>query len=152
LIRIANCTPLLYEFGSDIVTQVAKDIDWQRYKLGKKNSLPNLPIIFVVHVTSPQLKYLGVAKQAIGADDVIASEVKFALQAACRKLMHHVSRLEKQEQAGRARKFLEKHAAIVSKTLSKMTGADEEEVHDMLVREIRRRRPSMEDLFENGGE
>ncbi|MFQ6136778.1 MAG: DNA topoisomerase VI subunit B [Candidatus Hydrothermarchaeales archaeon] len=152
LIRIANCTPLLYEFGSDIVTQVAKDIDWQRYKLGKKNSLPNLPIIFVVHVTSPQLKYLGVAKQAIGADDVIASEVKFALQATSRKLMHHVSRLEKQEQAGRARKFLEKHAVIVSKTLSKMTGADEEEVYGMLVHEIRKRRPSMEDLFENGGE
>lgn len=152
LIRIANCTPLLYEFGSDIITQVAKDIDWQRYKLGKKNNLPDLPIIFVIHVTSPQLKYLGVAKQAVGADDVIASEVKFALQAASRKLMRHVTRLEKQQQAGRARKYLEKHAGVVSKTLSKMIDADEKRVYEKLIKEIRKRRPSMDDLFENGGE
>jgi DNA topoisomerase-6 subunit B len=30
LIRIANCTPLIYEFGSDITTQTLKDIDWPR--------------------------------------------------------------------------------------------------------------------------
>ena len=152
LIRIANCTPLHYEFGSDIITQVAKDIDWQRYKLGRKNNLPDLPIIFVVHVTSPQLKYLGVAKQAIGADDVIANEVKAALQAASHKLKQHVSRLEKRQQAGRARKYLEKHAVKVAKTLSKMVDADEKKVYDKLIKEIRKRRPSMDDLFENGGE
>ncbi len=152
LIRIANCTPLHYEFGSDIITQAAKDIDWQRYKLGRKNNLPDLPIIFVVHVTSPQLKYLGVAKQAIGADDVIASEVKAALQAASRKLKQHVSRLEKQQQAGRARKYLEKHAGVVAKTLSKMIDADEEKTYNKLIKEIRKRRPSMDDLFQEGGE
>lgn len=141
LIRIANCTPLLYEFGSDIITQTARDIDWSIYKLGKKGELPALPVIFVVHVTSPQLKYLGVAKQAVGADDVIADEIKRALQAASRKLRQHVSMLERSEQFGRAREFLEKHAAIVAATLSRMLQVRKEKVYDLLAAEIKKRRP-----------
>ncbi len=66
--------------------------------------------------------------------------------------MKHVTRLEKQHQAGRARKYLEKHAIVVSKTLSKMIDADEKKVYEKLIKEIRKRRPSMDDLFENGGE
>lgn len=141
LIRIANCTPLLYEFGSDIITQTAKDIDWSIYKLGKKGSLPLLPVIFVVHVTSPQLKYLGVAKQAIGADDVISAEIRLALQATSRKLKKHVSMLEKGEQAGKTRKYLEKHAEVVAATLNKMLRANKERVYNLLLEEIHRRRP-----------
>lgn len=141
LIRIANCTPLIYEFGSDIVTQTLKDIDWARYKLGRKGELPNGPVIFVVHVTSPQLKYLGVAKQAIGADDVIASEIKFAVQAVARKLSDHVRKLEKDKHMGQVRKYLERYARVVSETLSKMIDADKERVYLQLTEEINRRRP-----------
>jgi DNA topoisomerase VI B subunit len=120
LVRIANCTPLIYEFGSDIITQTARSIDWSLYKLGKKGSLPIAPVIFVVHVTSPQLKYLGVAKQAVGADDVIAEEVKFALQAVSRELRKHVNFLERSKASGKAREFLERHARVVSSSLGKM--------------------------------
>jgi DNA topoisomerase VI B subunit len=141
LIRIANCTPLLYEFGSDIITQNAKEIDWSTYKLGKKGGLPLLPVIFVVHVTSPQLKYLGVAKQAIGADDVIAVEIRRALQAASRKLKKHVSMLQKGEAAGKARKYLETHAEVVASTLNKMLRANKERVYMLMIEEIHRRRP-----------
>ena len=141
LIRIANCTPLIYEFGSDITTQTLRDIDWARYKLGKKGELPTGPVIFVVHITSPQLKYLGVAKQAIGADDVIASEIKSAVQAAARKLGEHVNRLEKDSQAGHARKYLERYALVVANTLSKMIDVDKDKVYQALSEEINRRRP-----------
>lgn len=141
LIRIANCTPLLYEFGSDIITQTAREIDWSIYKLGKKGGLPLLPVIFVVHVTSPQLKYLGVAKQAIGADDVIAMEIKLALQAASRKLKKHVSMLQKGKEAGKTRKYLEKHAEVVASTLNKMLRANKERVYMLMIEEIHRRRP-----------
>jgi DNA topoisomerase-6 subunit B len=141
LIRIANCTPLIYEFGSDITTQTLKDIDWPRYKLGRRGELPNAGVIFVVHVTSPQLKYLGVAKQAIGADDVIASEIKFGVQAAARKLGEHVKRVEKDQAAGEVRKYLDKYAKVVAETLSNMTDADKEEIYEALSEEINRRRP-----------
>ncbi len=141
LIRIANCTPLIYEFGSDIITQTAREIDWSIYKLGKKGSLPTEPVILVVHVTSPQLKYLGVAKQAVGADDVIFEEIKRGLQEVSRKLKVHVSLIERSRQSGKIRKFLEGHARIVAETLAKMTRADKEKVYSDLVREIHRRRP-----------
>ena len=141
LIRIANCTPLVYEFGSDIITQTAREIDWSIYKLGKKASLPLLPVIFAVHVTSPQLKYLGVAKQAIGADDIIALEIKLALQAASRKLRKHVIMLEKSQETGKARKYLEKNAEIVARTLNKMLRVNQEKVHSLLMEEIHHRRP-----------
>jgi DNA topoisomerase-6 subunit B len=141
LIRIANCTPLIYEFGSDIITQTARSIDWSIYKLGKKGSLPMAPVIFVVHVTSPQLKYLGVAKQAVGADDVIAEEVKYALQAVSRELRAHVNFLERNKASGRAREFLEHHARIVSGAIGKMLDVKEGEVFRKLRSEIRRRRP-----------
>jgi DNA topoisomerase-6 subunit B len=143
LIRIANCTPLIYEFGSDITTQTLKDIDWSRYKLGRKGELPSGPVIFVIHVTSPQLKYLGVAKQAIGADDVIASEIKFSVQAAARKLSEHVKRLEKDHQAGQIRKYLEKYARVVAETLSNMIEVDKDSVYSALSEEIDRRRPTV---------
>ncbi|MEE9594129.1 MAG: hypothetical protein V3V92_01890, partial [Candidatus Hydrothermarchaeales archaeon] len=145
LVRIANCTPLLYEFGSDIVTQTAKEIDWSIYKLGKQGAMPDAPVIFVVHVTSPQLKYLGVAKQAIGADDIIAEEIRRALQAASRHLRSHVSMLEKSKTAGKARKYLEHYAEIVSQTLSNILKVKEGEVHELLSHEIIRRRPSVKD-------
>ena len=141
LIRIANCTPLVYEFGSDIITQIAREIDWSIYKLGKKASLPLLPVIFAVHVTSPQLKYLGVAKQAIGADDIIALEIKLALQAASRKLRKHVIMLEKSQETGKARKHLEKNAEIVARTLNKMLRVNQEKVRTLLMEEIHKRRP-----------
>jgi len=141
LIRIANCTPLLYEFGSDIITQTAREIDWSIYKLGKKGSLPTEPVILVVHVTSPQLKYLGVAKQAVGADDVIFEEIKRGIQEASRKLKVHVSLVERSKQSGKIRKFLEGHARVVAETLPKMTRANEEKVYADLVKEIHRRRP-----------
>ena len=140
IIRIANCTPLIYEFGSDIVTQTAKEIDWGIYKLGKKGMLPQAPVIFVVHVTCPQLRYLGVAKQAIGADDVIANEVKKALQAAGRQLAIHVSRKEKSKLLGKIRKFLEANAKVVGYSLSKIINVKEEEVFELLKEEIHRRR------------
>lgn len=143
LIRIANATPLIYEFGSDIVTQTMKDIDWARYRLGRKGEMPSGPVIFVVHVTSPQLKYLGVAKQAIGADDVIAGEVKFAVQAAARKLSEHVKRLEKDKQTGHVRKYLERYARVVAETLHKMIDVDKDAVYQMLSDEIARRRPTV---------
>ncbi len=146
LIRIANCTPLLYEFGSDIITQTAKEIDWSLYKLGKKGSLPDAQVIFVVHVTSPQLKYLGVAKQAIGADDVIAEEIRLALQAASRHLKSHVSLIERSEASGKAREYLERYANIVAESLSKIIKAKKKEVSELLLKEIRKRRPTMEDM------
>jgi DNA topoisomerase-6 subunit B len=141
LVRIANCTPLLYEFGSDIITQTARDIDWGIYKIGKKGSLPQAPVIFVVHVTSPQLKYLGVAKQAVGADDVIVEEIKRAIQAASRKLKSHVSMMERNKRTGKARKYLEGQADVVADTLSKMLGVKKERIHKALLEEIHKRRP-----------
>ncbi len=141
LIRIANCTPLIYEFGSDLITQTARDIDWNIYKLGKKGSLPQAPVIFVVHVTSPQLKYLGVAKQAVGADDIITEEIKRAIQAASRKLKTHVSLMERNKRTGKARKYLEDQAEVVADTLSKMLRVKKERVHKALLDEIHKRRP-----------
>lgn len=141
MIRIANCTPLIYEFGSDLITQTARDIDWSLYKLGKKGSLPIAPVVFVVHVTSPQLKYLGVAKQAVGADDVIEEEIKRAIQAASRKLKSHVSMMERNKRTGKARKFLEDQAEIVADTLSKMLNVKKERVKSALLKEIQKRRP-----------
>jgi DNA topoisomerase-6 subunit B len=141
LIRIANCTPLIYEFGSDITTQTLKDIDWGRYRLGRKGDIPQGPVIFVVHVTSPQLKYLGVAKQAIGADDIISNEIKFSVQAVARKLGDHLKRLEKDHQTGQVRKYLERYARIVAGTLHKIIDVDREEVYNTLYEEINRRRP-----------
>lgn len=141
LIRIANCTPLIYEFGSDIITQTAKSIDWPIYKLGKKGSLPQAPVTFVVHVTSPQLKYLGVAKQAVGADDVIVEEVKRAIQAASRKLKAHVSMMERNKRTGKARKVLELQAEVVAATLSNILDVKKDKVKAALIGEIHRRRP-----------
>ncbi len=141
LIRIANCTPLIYEFGSDIITQAARDIDWSIYKLGRKGSLPQAPVVFVVHVTSPQLKYLGVAKQAVGADDVIVEEIKRAIQAASRKLKTHVNMIERNKRTGKARKFLESQAEIVAETLAEMLNVKKEKVRAALIEEIHKRRP-----------
>jgi len=143
LIRIANCTPLIYEFGSDITTQTMREVDWSRYRLGRKGELPSGPVVFVVHVTSPQLKYLGVAKQAIGADDVIAQEIRFAVQAAARQLGEHVKRVERDQQVGEVRRYLERYAMVVAETLERMIDVEKEEVYQTLLREIMRRRPKV---------
>lgn len=146
LIRLANCTPLIYEFGSDIITQTARDIDWSLYKLGRRGALPDAQVIFVVHVTSPQLKYLGVAKQAVGADDVIAEEIKLALQAVSRELRQHVNLIERSQASGRAREYLERHAQIVSEVLAKMLKVKKKDVYEALEHEIKKRRPMLENV------
>jgi len=151
IIRIANCTPLIYEFGSDIITQTAKEIDWPRYKLGRKGELPE-NAIFVVHVTSPQLKYLGVAKQAIGADDVIAMEVKLALQSSARELMSHVNRMEHDKRAEYDRKYLENYASVLTYSISKSLKVDRDRLYGMLMNEINKRRPKHEEHNEETNE
>jgi DNA topoisomerase VI subunit B len=68
-------------------------------------------------------------------------EIKLALQAASRKLKKHVTMLQKGKEAGKTRKYLEKHAEVVASTLNKMLRANKERVYMLMIEEIHRRRP-----------
>ncbi len=88
------------------------------------------------------------AKQAIGADDVIASEIKFAALAVARLLSDHVRRIEKDKLTGQTRKYLERYARVVSESLERILEVRKDTVYEELINEINKRRPKVIDIEE----
>jgi len=114
VIRFANRVPLLYQQSACCIFKSIVDMDWRRYGLSKSSgSLPQGPVVIMVHMASVWVPFTSESKEAIADYDEIRQEIKLALQECGRKLSTYLNRRRKQKYEGQRRSVFERYIAEV---------------------------------------
>ena len=112
LSRFANRVPLVYQKGACSITQVVKGIRWNTYYTSRdkisqnKGSLPQGPMVLLVHVASTNVPFTSESKDAIASIPEIEEEVERAVRDVARDLKKYM----KQQRTRQKRK--QKHDVI----------------------------------------
>ncbi len=114
LIRFANRVPLLYQQSACCMFKTIVDMDWRRYGLSQSNgSLPQGPLMVMVHMASVWVPFTSESKEAIADYDEIRGEIRLALQECGRKLSAYLNRRRKQKYEGQRRSVFERYITEV---------------------------------------
>jgi DNA topoisomerase-6 subunit B len=139
LLRFANRVPLLYQQGACAITEAASDVDWKAYRLGQsRNSLPQGPLVIMVHFASVWVPFTSESKEAIAHYPVILKELKLGMQECGRRLASHVRGREIAAQQERRRNIFELYIHELSLALHRITNCNRERVREDLLRIARR--------------
>jgi DNA topoisomerase VI subunit B len=112
--RFANRIPLLFESGSDVVSQVAqKQIKWAGYKIKNTDKIG----IFV-SIVSTKIPFKGTSKEYIGDDKGPLNEaIKVALSACCSQLRKHIVKKAQEKERGERKKTLVRYIPDVTRAV-----------------------------------
>lgn len=97
LSRFANRVPLVYQEGACAITQVVKGIRWNSYYTSRdkisqhKGSLPQGPMVLLVHVASTNVPFTSESKDAVASVPEIEDEVERAVRDVARDLKKYMS-------------------------------------------------------------
>ncbi len=104
VIRFANRVPLLYQQSGCCIFKTLCDLEWRRYGLSQSGgSLPQGPLVIMVHMASVWVPFTSESKEAIADYDEIRAEIKLGLQECGRKLAAYLNRRRKQKYQGERR-------------------------------------------------
>jgi DNA topoisomerase-6 subunit B len=148
VLRFANRVPLQYQQSACAITKSIIATAWRGYGISQsKGSIPQGPIIILVHIASVWVPFTSESKEAIAHYPEIIKEIKLALQEVGRKLGTHIRKhVRANEQRERASLF-EKYIPELAFSLSNLTGEKEEKINDDLLKILKKGIPELE---ENG--
>ena len=110
VIRFANRVPLLYQQSACCTFKSVLDTDWRRYGLSQPGgSLPQAPMVIMVHMASVWVPFTSESKEAIADYDEIRKEIRLALQDCGRKLQAYLSRRKRQRYEGQRRNIFQRY-------------------------------------------
>ena len=150
VLRFANRVPLLFDSGSCAITTAARSVQWKRYGI----DLEAQPVSVFVNVSSIYIPYSGVGKEAIAQEDEIVEEIKLALMDAARGVQRYIrGRQQLNTETGKY-KTISRYAKQLSKDVSTLTGASQQELESRLDELISKHYPkaSGKDEADSGAE
>jgi DNA topoisomerase-6 subunit B len=110
VIRIANRVPLLYQQSACCMFKSVLDTDWRRYGISQPGgSLPQAPMVIMVHMASVWVPFTSESKEAIADYDEIRKEIRLAMQDCGRKLQAYLNRRKRQRYEGQRRNIFERY-------------------------------------------
>jgi len=122
ILRYANKIPLLYDEGTDVVTEVIReDINWENYMV----SFP-APLLLLVHVCSTKIPFKGVGKESLADVPELRKEIKLAIMEAARGLKQYLVKRAKEEEAIRKAELIAKYIPEVAKNLAIMLASEDQ--------------------------
>ncbi len=114
VIRFANRVPLLYQQSACCTFKSVLDTDWRRYGLSQPGgSLPQAPMVIMVHMASVWVPFTSESKEAIADYDEIRKEIRLAMQDCGRKLQAYLNRRKRQRYEGQRRNIFERYIGEV---------------------------------------
>lgn len=132
--RYANRVPLLYQPGACSLTKAVTEVDWKNYGISQpKDSLPQAPLLVIVHIASVWVPFTSEAKEAVAHYPDIIKEVKLGLQEAGRRASVHVRRQARLEHQLRRRSIFERYIEEVANSLNLITRCGKEKVKGNLL-------------------
>ncbi|MCD6403448.1 MAG: DNA topoisomerase VI subunit B [Candidatus Aenigmarchaeota archaeon] len=133
LMRFANRVPLLYQAGDCAITKAVIATDWTRYGL-KQNakSMPEGPIVILVHFASVWVPFISEGKQAIASYPIIMKEIKLGLQEVGRRLARYLAGKRRIELKRRKIQIFERYIPEVARALAELTEVKQEIIEKKL--------------------
>ncbi len=87
IIRFANRVPLLYQQSSCCTFKSVTDTKWNNYGVSQSSgSLPQAPMVVLIHMASVWVPFISEGKEAIADYDEIRKEIKLAIAECGRRL------------------------------------------------------------------
>ncbi|MFT4308794.1 MAG: DNA topoisomerase VI subunit B [Candidatus Woesearchaeota archaeon] len=125
VLRFANRVPLLYQQGACIFTSSISKTNWRTYGLNQSSgSLPQGPLVILVHIASVWVPFTSEAKEAVAHYEEIEKEVKLALQEAGRKLGSYVRKKKRVGEELKKRSYIEAFIPHISQALIEILDED----------------------------
>ncbi len=139
LMRFANKVPLLYHQSDCATSEAVIETDWRRYDFSQSSgSLPQGPLVILIHFASVWVPYTSEGKQAIADYPEIVKEIKLALQEAGRRLAIYVRQKNKRHLAQMRKELFEKYIPELAESLEKLTDEKKEKIIEKLERIIKK--------------
>lgn len=134
VIRIANRVPLLYQQSACCMFKSVIDTDWRRYGLSQPGgSLPQAPMVIMVHMASVWVPFTSESKEAIADYDEIRKEIRLTMQDCGRKLQAYLNRRRKQKYEGQRRNIFERYIGELVNACSTIKRINREQLaHNLL--------------------
>ncbi|WP_456418740.1 DNA topoisomerase VI subunit B [Methanocaldococcus infernus] len=133
IMRFANHVPLLYDASACGITRAVKSINWKRYGIKE-----DAPITVFVNLVSTFIPYTSAGKQAIACgeheNEEIYNEIRHALMICARELEKYLSRIRKEMEEEKKRKYVMKYAKIFAEALANILNKPVEEIEEKVIK------------------
>jgi DNA topoisomerase-6 subunit B len=140
VIRFANRVPLLFQQSACSSFKAVAETGWRNYNLSQpRGSLPNGPLVIMIHVASVWVPFTSESKEAIADYDEIRKEMKLALMECGRKLGTYLRKRQKMQREAARRDVFERYIGEISKAVNAINGTDAKKLYDALLAEARKR-------------
>jgi DNA topoisomerase-6 subunit B len=134
MLRLANRVPLQYQQSACAIFRAATETNWRQYGLPQpKGSLPQGPMVLLVHLASVWVPFTSESKEAVAHYPEILKEIRLALQDCGRKLGTYLRRREHARREERRRSIFEMYIGEIVESLGKLTQADRKKLQTALM-------------------
>jgi DNA topoisomerase-6 subunit B len=130
VMRFANRVPLLFDISGCAITEVVKNIDWNRYNL---KDFDEAPLVVLVNFVSVYVPYTSAGKLAIAAEEDIESEIRFAVMEASRGIQKYISGRRRETEIATKKKVISRYVPQLANDLSSLTGKNNEKIEKKLI-------------------
>lgn len=140
VIRFANRVPLLYQQSACSSFKAVLEAGWRNYGLSQpRGSLPQGPLVIMIHMASVWVPFTSESKEAIADYDEIRKEMKLALKECGRKLGIYLRRRQRMRKEAERRNIFERYIGEVAKASAAITGEDAEKIYAALFEQAKRK-------------
>jgi DNA topoisomerase VI subunit B len=150
VLRFANKVPLMYQQSAGSINKSIIDTNWRGYGLSQSsNSLPQGPLVILVHMASVWVPFTSESKEAIAHYPEILKEMKLALQDCGRKLGVYVRKKKRVGEELKKRSYMEKYIPYVADALKELLELKDDEkkkIEEDLAEVLEHVRGEVEDL------
>jgi DNA topoisomerase-6 subunit B len=152
VLRFANRVPLLYQQASCCAFKSVVETNWRGYDLSQaKNSLPQGPLVIMLHMASVWVPFTSESKEAIADYDEIRKEMKLALQECGRKLGAYVRRRKRMQRQSDVRTVLVRYIGEIANSCEGITGTPAKKVYDALMKQVKRKTAEADAVLDEEG-
>jgi DNA topoisomerase VI subunit B len=134
VIRFANRVPLLYQQSSCSLFKAVTETRWNNYGVSQSSgSIPQAPMVILIHMASVWVPYISEGKEAIADYDEIRKEVKLGIAECGRRLGLLLKRKRTKASYSRRRDVFTRYIDEVVEAVSRMATVDTEKFRTSLV-------------------
>ena len=140
VIRYANRVPLLFQQSACSSFKSCTETSWRNYNLSQpRGSLPQGPIVIMIHMASVWVPFTSESKEAIADYDEIRKEMKLALMECGRKLGTYLRKRQRMQREAARRDVFERYIGEISKAINAINGTDAKKLYEALLKEAKKR-------------
>ncbi len=152
VLRFANRVPLLYQQSACCAFKSVVETNWRGYDLTQaKNSLPQGPLVIMLHMASVWVPFTSESKEAIADYDEIRKEMKLALQECGRRLAAYLRRRKRIQRQSDVRTVLVRYIGEIANSCEGITGTPAKKVYDALMKQVKRKTAEADALLDEEG-